>query len=444
MDVIASTQKGSGTSVPAVDIRQLLALTNVNEEPDVLRTHLVQAANSTGVFELFDHNIECLGDAAAELIDKKIITLRGILSDTTVILADDAGTWKKATKPEALKAILFLKEFLIKKRQTLMEEAVSPVKTSKEHRSRSKKRSKKRRRSSSSSSHSSSQRRRTKKDDARKVIESSPFKFIGEDHFPNANLVKSVSQHKPSDGLYISSTPIEEWVPSYVGAQQTSKEQKKTIQARQGQTSFTGSQVIEHTVAFWSTHGLNGSIQPNSVIKFMLLITKMCSDRTQGPSFAIKYFRHLVTHIRLKIAEASEKLTSLDEFIVKVISEPLTQTNIEHGTASVKGKGRDNTRGGGPFPPPPPPPRDRGHPPSRPPKAGKPTSATKPSEKVCVYHDPSNGKTCQHGDACQFKHLDTSKPAELASYKAAVTSFSALIKKRKKQPSAPQAHEGGG
>ena len=444
MDMLAPTQKGSGSSAPAVHIRQLLALTNDGKEPDVLRTHLVQAANSTGVFELFDHNIECLGEAAAELATKGIHTLRGLISDTSVILADDAGSWKIKEKPIAFYAVKFLKEFLIKKRQTLMEEAVSPIKESKEHRSRSKKRSKKRRRSSSSSSHSSSQRRRTKKDDSRKIIEASPFKFIGEDHFPNANLVKSVAQHKPSDGLYISSTPIEEWVPSYVGAQQTSKEQKKTIQARQGQTSFSGSQVIEHTVAFWCTHGLNGSIQPNSVIKFMLLITKMCSDRTQGPSFAIKYFRHLVTHIRLRIAEAAEKLTSLDEFIVKIIPEPLTQTNIEHGTTSSKGKGRDNIRGGGPFPPPPPPPRDRAHPPNRQQKGGKGASTTKTSEKVCVYHDPSSGKTCQHGDACQFKHLDTSKPAELASYKAAVTSFSALMKKRKRQPSATQAPDGGG
>ena len=176
----------------------------------------------------------------------------------------------------------------------------------------------------------------------------------------------------------------------------------------------------------------------------MLLITKMCSERTQGPSFAIKYFRHLVTHIRLKIAEASEKSTSLDAFIVKVIPEPLTQTNIEHGASSSKGKGRDNTKGGGLFPPPPPPPRDRTHPGDSQPTGGKGTSTTKPSEKVCVYHDPSNGKTCQHGGSCQFKHLDTSKPAELASYKAAVTSFSALMKKRKRQPSAPQASEGGG
>ena len=57
MEAIAPTQTASGSSVPAVDIRQLLALTNDGKDPDVLRAHLIQAANSTGVFELFDHNI---------------------------------------------------------------------------------------------------------------------------------------------------------------------------------------------------------------------------------------------------------------------------------------------------------------------------------------------------------------------------------------------------
>ena len=229
MEVIASTQTGSGSSVPSVDIRQLLALTNDGKDADVLRAHLIQAANATGVFELFDHNIDCLAEAAEELKAKGIDTLRGLVSDNTVILEADAGSWKVETKPIAFRAIYFLKDFLTKKRNTLLDEAVSPIKEPKEHRSRSKKRSKKRRRTSSSSSHSSSQRRRTKKDDARKVIDSSLFKFIGEDHFPSANLVKAVAQHKASDGVYISTTPIEEWVPSYVGAQQTSKEQKKTI-----------------------------------------------------------------------------------------------------------------------------------------------------------------------------------------------------------------------
>ena len=122
-----------------------------------------------------------------------------------------------------------------------------------------------------------------------------------------------------------------------MGAHQTSKEQKKTVQDRQSQTSYSGTQIIEHTVAFWSTHGLNGSIQPNSVIKFILLITRMCSDKAQGPSFAIKYFRHLITHIRKAVSESITKLTSLDDFIIKVLPEPLTQTNIEHGVTSAKG-----------------------------------------------------------------------------------------------------------
>ena len=436
MEAIAPSQSASTSPTPPVDIRQLLSLTNEGKDPDTLRVHLTQAANLTGVFELFDHSIGILDTASAELIGKSIHTLRELARDTTVILENDGGTWKSSTKPNELLAILFLKDFIVKKRKTLLDEAVSPIKETKEHRSRSKKKSKKRRRSSSSS-HSSSQRRRAKTDDARKIIDNSPFKFIGEDHFPGANLVKSIAKHKPSDGLYISSTPIEEWVPSYVGAQQTSKEQKKTILARQSQTSFSGTQIIEHTVAFWSTHGLNGSIQPNSVIKFMLLITRMCSDRTQGPSFAIKYFRHLITYIRKTISESTIKLTTLDDFIVKVLPEPLTQTNIEHGTSSIKGKGRDiGFKGGGQFLPPPPPPR--GHQPSRPPKGGgKGSSTGKPSDKICVYHDPSSGKTCQHGDGCQFKHLDTSKPAELAAYKAAATSFSALMKKRKNKSIAP-------
>ena len=443
MEAIAPTQNASTSSAPPVDIRQLLSLTNEEKSSDTLRAHLIQAANLTGVFELFDHSIEVLEEGSKELINRSIYTLRELARDSTVILEKDGGTWKSSTKSNEYHAISFLKEFIIKKRNTLLDEAVSPIKESKDHRSRSKKKSKKRRRSSSSSN-SSSQRRRVKTDDARKVIDNSPFKFIGEDYFPGANLVKSIAKHKPSDGLYISSTPIEEWVPSYIGAQQTSKEQKKTIQARQGQTSFSGPQIIEHTVAFWCTHGLNGSIQPNSVIKFMLLITRMCSEKTQGPSFALKYFRHLITHIRKTISESSNKLTSLDDFIVKVLPEPLTQTNIEHGTTSVKGKGKDiGLKGGGPFPPPPPHPRDRAHQPGRQSKGGgKGPSAGKPSDKICVYHDPSTNKTCQHGDTCQFKHLDTNKASELASYKAAVTSFSALMKKRKKHPTAQGTGEG--
>ena len=86
MELIAPTQNSSTSSSPPVDIRQLLSLTNEDKSPDTLRAHLIQAANLTGVFELFDHSIEVLEEGSKELINRSIYTLRELARDSTVIL----------------------------------------------------------------------------------------------------------------------------------------------------------------------------------------------------------------------------------------------------------------------------------------------------------------------------------------------------------------------
>ena len=96
MELIASTQGAPTTATPPVDIRQLLSLTNEEKSPETLRAHLIQAANLTGVFELFDHSIDTLETASAELIGRSIFTLRELARDTTVIQDADGGTWKSS------------------------------------------------------------------------------------------------------------------------------------------------------------------------------------------------------------------------------------------------------------------------------------------------------------------------------------------------------------
>ena len=119
MEVIAPSQGALTPATPPVDIRQLLTLTNDNKCPDTLRANLTQAATLTGVFELFDHSIESLEPASTELIDKSIATLRELARDTTVILERGDGTWNPSTKPKEYSAVLFIKSFIIKRRNTL-------------------------------------------------------------------------------------------------------------------------------------------------------------------------------------------------------------------------------------------------------------------------------------------------------------------------------------
>ena len=62
------------TATLNVDIRQLLTMVNIEKSPDTLGVHLVQAANLSGVFDLFKHFQELGRDSnpARVLIKQRI------------------------------------------------------------------------------------------------------------------------------------------------------------------------------------------------------------------------------------------------------------------------------------------------------------------------------------------------------------------------------------
>ena len=444
MAVVAPTVIANNNQ-PEVSVAQLFGLDNPQGIDDVLRSHLVQAANMCDVFELFNHKISYLDAGAKALIKYECHTLRALVANQD--LFDPAGKladgkigpkWSVTEESDAREAILFLKTFLTEKRSHLFKECCESRPKNKS-RSRSPEKSRKRRRRrrhSSRSSSTSSQRRQHRTDETKDIIDKSEFRFVGEEYFPKASLIKAVAKHKVSEksSAYLSSTPIEDWIPSYIGADVPSKEQKKLVSSRRDQGTLGGHQVIEHVIAFWCSHGINGSIHPNSVVKFVFLINKLCADKSKGPSYALTYFKNLVAHIRKVIADSDSVISRLDEFLVKLIMEPLTKTEVAQvGRAPPSGYAprvhlrSSDTRGAGtyPFPPPPPiipsPVRDQRRkstsaPPGSPGLKGK-------SSKVCIFHDPAKALKCVHGDACQYRHLDTNKSDMARLHKEATESF---------------------
>ena len=422
-----------------------------------LEQQLVNVATSIPSFKILGHSLEALKKGASKLWEFGIKSVPDILGRDEVFVGASA-IWKIEAEPVARKAVLAVRQFLIScaeivtKNDTLAI-VIDEQQDSDDRRGRKRRRSRRRRRRSetqSSSSTGASERLRRRQDDATAVIASSSFKDFGVGSFPDAKFVNKIHKNAvkirngvPSGRAYLSSTSIEEWVPSYVGNEKDVVERKRIRTARQTQGYLLVSQFLEHVIAFWITHGLAGSVKATSINRFVCVMLRMINEDKKGVGFAVLYFRKLVEHIKAEwVTRPVEQCQSFDEFLTNVVvtvESSVTNAMGLNKTTTVdkspSGKSKNGVAAAGPG-------RQR-------PKVtltpgtssrtgkGKPssshvigasqtprtTSTPVPQRQVCIYHDPRQGKTCSSGASCTFAHIDTSIPANRAAYEAALASF---------------------
>ena len=326
----------------ATAIRQLLNLDNPEKTEDVLRAHLLMAADVCEVSAVFSHDLSALDIGVKTLADFDLFTLRDLVNEES-LFDQSSLVWSTDEDIKARESLILLKKLLIDRWDKLLQERRQKTEEARlrteEARQRTWSRptssgapppSRKRSRRSSSSSSITSQRHHQSADEVKRIIDGSEFRFVRKEYFPKASLVMHAAKHKVSDGssAYLSSTPLEAWAPSYIEDFTPPKGQMEP-------TKLGGHQVIEHIVAFWCSHGVNGSVHPHSVVKFVLLINKMCADRDKGPSYALTYFRNLVDHIRKTIYDSDDPISYLDDLLGEIVLEPFTETEAEHGVAGL-------------------------------------------------------------------------------------------------------------
>jgi len=430
-------------------IRQLLDLRNPEKKEDVLKAHLLMAANICDVFALFNHDINDLDFGVKALIGSGCFTLRKFVDEES-LLNQTSPVWQTDEAIKARESLIFLKQVLLDKRANLLKERrESHQKTALHPGSRERSpRDRKRLRRSPSSSSTSSHRHQYCVDEVKQIIDGSKFRFVGQEYFPKASLVKTAAKHKVSNksSAYLSSIPLEDWVPSYIEGGTSSKGQLDTANSLREQTTMGGHQVIEHIIAFWCSHGINGSVHPHSVLKFVLLVNKMCADLDKGPSYALTYFKNLVAHIRKTIADSDAFIPHLDNFLVAIVKEPLIETELAQGGENSLGL----RHGRKIFPPlragaEPPPPlpteathllavRDRNRLQGQASRRGNKAQQGIHPHRACVFHDPARNKTCVHGSQCLYLHLDTNEPEGARLHKEASDDFNEARSSRARRP----------
>ena len=213
------------------------------------------------------------------------------------------------------------------------------------------------------------------------------------------------NKHSAAEGVqHLSTIPLEEWVPSYIGRNMPSKDRRATIKKRKDIQSMSGPVFMEHVMAYWLTHGAAGLISPNGLAAATSVIIKVTSEKRV--SFAAQYFRNLIPHIQAKlVGDEDHKITNLDPFIKELVSEVESATNMYF--SRIQGvpfrPGENNVQGGkgiskGSY----------GEMNQKSPGMDANQHQTAASGNlICIHHDPANGKSCRHGSACQFRHIDT-------------------------------------
>ena len=290
-----------------------------------------------------------------------------------------------------------------------------------------KKRKRHRRRNSSESSTSSSAKAHVKSDDSTILIEKSEFKIFGFDMFPDPKIVTKVVRcgvRGTHGSAYLSSLPLEEWIPSYVGLHLPAFGRKKLLKERKEKDNMACAMVQENIMAFWITHGLAGFVSLSAVVKNMVIMTRMNSEH--GARRAVQYFRCLISHI--KEVSVMEKVTNFDDFITKIVPAVETACNVimtrtkgnnrddtDKAAASKKGNASGKARwDGAQGPQAPTVPSTRAQNGKGTKVKGDPQATT--PQRVCRFHHPKEGFVCNHGADCRYDHVDTTSPAGLKKY----------------------------
>ena len=295
------------------------------------------------------------------------------------------------------------------------EESYDMKKKKKKKKKKDDTKKKKKRRSSSTSKSSSessaSLRREKRRKKFDKILNEMNISHLGPGVFPETKLVNEVYGRKKDK--YISSRPLECWVPSSLGANLPKAEQKKLHEDRSKAKTLLIAELIQHSTAFWLTHSMNGIVNRDSILIHQTVLAGIASRTTQD--HAARYERHLIQFLREKLfrGEISENVNEYLDRVVQEIDSIIGISSFSETKDKKKepgwkkdkakdgGKGKGNEKkqpkGGGKWTP-----SNTPNPPVRPPKGkGKDNR----SSVACRFHDPANGRFCNI-PTCPFFHLN--------------------------------------
>ena len=454
---------GDGKQTATTSVARLQALFVSEEAADQsgLEGLLVNVTRDIGSYKVCGHSQTSMKVMAEKFWAASVKGIVDVVNDTKV-LAENNPSWAVDDKPKDRTAAVAVKNFLRKAMNKIsdmdlvidMDDSGDKDRGRKAKRSRSRRRRRSKDSSSDGSSTSASERVRRRQDDATEVIARSELRVLGQQAFPDAKLVNKVVKHKVKTGskakAYLSAVPIEEWVPAYVGTDMQAKVRKE-LRANRSKGPLGSSQLIEHVVAFWATHGLTGSVSKDAVMKHVMVVLKIIN--TRGVAFATLYIRKLVGHIQEAWVNRDEKDCKVfDEFLKVEVTEVVSMVNNQMAKGHGKRKDDAGTKNGLPSGQKNPRPSTRanrldygspfkgqekvkreqsldspGKKGGRPPKGeGKNKKGSDFVDKmVCIYHDPAKGVSCKNGSQCDWEHLDTNQAVNRKKYDDSLKRFQA-------------------
>ena len=224
-------------------------------------------------------------------------------------------------------------------------------------------------------------------------------------------LEKAKSSGKKSP-FFVATSPLEEWVPPWVGAGESYEDQKYLIKAwSQKVDNQPTARVLSMVASFWMSHAALGICEFEAVFAHLLMFIKMQDQH--GQTFAIKHERRLLDLFYNRLKASTEVDVNL------LLSEPCREIVHELQLSGLNNPKKDQKEKSAPAP-------------AASAKAAKgagasakpaPSSATKVKDQpidgvkavrkqICFDFDPHRGHACNLGAQCTREHLDT-KVADL-------------------------------
>ena len=206
---------------------------------------------------------------------------------------------------------------------------------------------------------------------------------------------------------YLSSRPLEEFVPSYILQGLSPSEKTKVVRARQEKE--TVEVLMETVMAYWLSHSVVGVVQITAVVHHMQLLVRMLQKKTVA--HVHRYSRVLPAHVASNIARGRG---SVAEYLVSEQTEVHKKAGELMKSTSKVDKPKKKSRS-----------------PKRSFTSGPKPGAVPVKDQVCLKHDLAQSRTCPKADnGCPRVHLDTRKSDEKKKYDDAAKIVRGLARRK--------------
>lgn len=255
--------------------------------------------------------------------------------------------------------------------------------------------------------------------DLASALHKASFTFLPTDWFPSSQLLSKLQKlmskareaRKHQGHPFIADTPLESWVPLWVGHGESPSSREALVKQWRKTESLDTSRFLSLVSNFWLAHAVVGVIQFPDVLAHLLLLIRMTAERSL--SYAVRYERDL--HYELQSLTRSSQKFSFSDLLHRPLRRLTHKLDIKHF----------HSKPGGAEP------ATIMTPPPKGPKTTRATHegrddrvATPARQPVCFKHDPGHGTTCSDG-SCNLVHLDTKDPKLAERYAAALKAYKA-------------------